>query len=119
MSSCRWVNSGTRMCAMLRSEPVSKLSTQMTRCPRRSSSSQRWDPRKPAPPVTSDVGMPASLVPGRLEMALLEVGVGRVDPLAHPLGEAGARQPLPHQRAALAAGAVLAAALLDQDRIGH
>ena len=43
---------------MLASEPVSKLSTQMTRLPRASSSSQRWDPRKPAPPVTRQVAIP-------------------------------------------------------------
>ena len=43
---------------MLASEPVSKLSTQMTRLPRASSSSQRWEPRKPAPPVTRQVAIP-------------------------------------------------------------
>ena len=43
---------------MLASDPVSKLSTQMTRLPRASSSSQRWDPRKPAPPVTRQVAIP-------------------------------------------------------------
>ena len=52
--------SGSRMCSMFASEPVSKLSTQMTRLPRASSSSQRWDPRKPAPPVTRQVAIPAS-----------------------------------------------------------
>src|SRR5580704_10629608 len=44
--------SGSRMCSMFASEPVSKLSTQITLCPRASSSSHRCDPRKPAPPVT-------------------------------------------------------------------
>ena len=43
---------------MLASEPVSKLSTQITRCPRASSSSQRCEPRKPAPPVTRQVDTP-------------------------------------------------------------
>src|SRR5215207_301968 len=59
MSTLRWTNSGTRMCSMFASEPVSRLSTQMTRWPRRSSSSQRCDPRKPAPPVTRQVDMGA------------------------------------------------------------
>src|SRR5579875_3652631 len=50
MSTLRWMKSGVRMCSMLLRVPVSRLSTQITRCPRRSSSSHRWDPRKPAPP---------------------------------------------------------------------
>src|SRR4051812_40018990 len=33
--------------------PVKKLSTHRTSCPRARSSSQRWLPRKPAPPVTN------------------------------------------------------------------
>src|ERR1700716_2437434 len=57
MSTLRWTKSGLRMCSMLASDPVSRLSTQMTRCSRRSSSSQRWDPRKPAPPVTRQVAI--------------------------------------------------------------
>src|SRR5919112_1741013 len=118
MSRCRCVNSGTRMCSMLRSEPVSKLSTQITRWPRRSSSSQRWDPRKPAPPVTSDVGMAASLVARCLDVALLEVVVGHVDALAHAVREGRPRQPLPDHGTALAAGAVLAAAVFDSDGFG-
>src|SRR3954449_11236865 len=59
MSTLRWANSGTRMCSMFASEPVSKLSAQMTRCPRRRSSSHRCDPRNPAPPVTRQVAMRA------------------------------------------------------------
>src|SRR5437870_9186846 len=43
------------MWAMFASEPVSKLSTQMTLFPRASSSSHRCEPRKPAPPVTRQV----------------------------------------------------------------
>src|SRR6476659_7194818 len=43
------------MCSMFSSEPVSRLSRQITRCPSPSSRSQRWDPRKPAPPVTTQV----------------------------------------------------------------
>src|SRR6201986_37898 len=47
------------MCAMFASDPVSKLSAQITRCPRASSSSQRGEPRKPAPPVTRQVAIAA------------------------------------------------------------
>src|SRR3982751_5750779 len=43
------------MWAMFSSDPVSRLSRQITRCPSPSSRSQRWDPRKPAPPVTTQV----------------------------------------------------------------
>src|SRR2546421_398899 len=43
------------MCSMFASEPVSRLSTQMTLFPRASSSSHRCEPRKPAPPVTRQV----------------------------------------------------------------
>src|SRR3954463_11956672 len=57
MSAWRWTNSGIRRWAMFASEPVSRLSTQMTRLPRRNSSSQRCEPRKPAPPVTRQVDM--------------------------------------------------------------
>ena len=57
MSALMWTNSGTRMCSMLTSDPVSRLSTQITRWPRRSSSSHRCDPRKPAPPVTRQVAI--------------------------------------------------------------
>ena len=46
---------------MFCSEPVSRLSTQMTRCPSRASESQRCDPRKPAPPVTTAVGISSML----------------------------------------------------------
>src|SRR5579859_3817388 len=64
MSRIRCVKSGERMCSMLLSVPVSRLSTQITRWPRRSSSSQRWEPRKPAPPVTRLVGMRLNLSSG-------------------------------------------------------
>ena len=46
---------------MFASEPVSRLSTQMTRWPSPRSASQRWEPRKPAPPVTTEVGTAAIL----------------------------------------------------------
>ena len=43
---------------MFSSDPVSRLSTQMTWCPCSTRWSQRCDPRKPAPPVTTEVGIP-------------------------------------------------------------
>ena len=52
-----------RRCSMLASEPVSRLSTQMTRWSRASSASQRCEPRNPAPPVTTEVGI-GVMLPG-------------------------------------------------------
>ncbi len=49
---------------MFSSEPVSRLSTQRTRWPSRTRRSQRCDPRKPAPPVTTEVGIPRDGTPG-------------------------------------------------------
>src|SRR5882757_7802837 len=43
---------------MFSSEPVSRLSRQITRCPLASRWSQRCEPRKPAPPVTTQVVIP-------------------------------------------------------------
>src|SRR3954451_13935573 len=57
MSLWRDTDSGTRMCSTFLSDPVSRLSTQITRWPRRRSSSHRCDPRNPAPPVTRQVAM--------------------------------------------------------------
>src|ERR1017187_2591317 len=54
--------SGSRVCSMFASEPVSRVSTQITRFPRRSSSSQRCEPRNPAPPVTKQVDIVSSLL---------------------------------------------------------
>src|SRR3954465_719429 len=112
------------MCSMFASEPVSKLSTQMTRWPRLRSSSHRCEPRKPAPPVTRHVGMrPGSLgraQAGSLELLLLQPRVGAVEARALTVGQAGVRQALPHDRALAAARAVLAAALLGLDGLdGH
>ena len=42
---------------MFASDPVSRLSTQITRWSRASSASHRCDPRNPAPPVTTVVGI--------------------------------------------------------------
>src|SRR5437763_6947776 len=64
MSMLRCTNMLSRMCSMLLSDPVSRLSTQITRWPRRSSSSHRCDPRNPAPPVTREVGMAEEDNPG-------------------------------------------------------
>src|SRR6266487_3181770 len=55
MSMLRNSKTESRMCSMFCSEPVSRLSTQITRCPCPSRCSQRWEPRKPAPPVTTQV----------------------------------------------------------------
>src|ERR1700738_4901277 len=69
MSVFRWTNWSVRMCSMFASDPVSRLSTQITRLPRASSSSHRCDPRKPAPPVTRQVGITRNLsVRGRVGM---------------------------------------------------
>src|SRR5437764_1064101 len=54
------------MCSMFRSELVSRLSTQTTRSPCASNWSQRWEPRNPAPPVTTAVGIGARCYPGAL-----------------------------------------------------
>ena len=51
---------------MFASDPVSRLSTQMTRWPFPSSASQRWEPRNPAPPVTTDVGIERPIRPRRM-----------------------------------------------------
>src|SRR5438067_7528448 len=46
-----------RRCSTFWSDPVSRLSMLMTRKPRPISASQRWEPRNPAPPVTTAVGI--------------------------------------------------------------
>ncbi len=46
---------------MFVNDPVSRLSTQSTRWPRPSNASQRWEPRNPAPPETTVVGIEESL----------------------------------------------------------
>src|SRR5258706_8757464 len=43
-------------CEMLSVLPVMRLSMAMTRCPSARSRSDRCEPRKPAPPVTTDTG---------------------------------------------------------------
>ena len=53
-------NSPERRWPMFSSDPVSRLSMQITRLPRSSSSSHRCDPRNPAPPVTTQVLMAES-----------------------------------------------------------
>src|SRR3954454_22650921 len=104
----RWTNSGTRMCAMLAREPVSKLSTQITRWPRRSSSSQRCDPRNPAPPVTTQVAMSAAgyrQLPGAggLERLLADAQLDQVMAIRALGRQAFLRQALADHGAPLAA----------------
>src|SRR3954468_15724181 len=55
MSMLRNSKAASPMCSMFCSDPVSRLSMQITRCPLPSRCSQRCDPRKPAPPVTTQV----------------------------------------------------------------
>src|SRR5215217_6464963 len=126
MSSLRNSNSGVRMCSMFFSEPVSRLSTQMTWCPRRSSSSHRCDPRKPAPPVTRQVPMRVRLYGARqrwralpcaggLQLLLRRLGRDHDEAVLATLGEATDDQALRDHGAALAARVALAAALLGFD----
>src|SRR4051794_40488754 len=70
------------MWAMFSSEPVSRLSRQITRCPLPSRCSQRWDPRKPAPPVTTQVVIAidasgAGASGARRVVAAISVNLGR------------------------------------------
>ena len=51
------LNSGCPMCSMFSSDPVSRLSMQITSSPSSIRNSHRCDPRKPAPPVTTQTGM--------------------------------------------------------------
>src|SRR5688572_26698543 len=51
------------MCSRFSSVDVSRLSTQTTRCPSASRYSQRWEPRNPAPPVTTQVLIDRTVVP--------------------------------------------------------
>src|SRR5215208_142612 len=85
-------NSGPRRCSMFFSEPVSRLSTHTTRWPRSSRCSQRWEPRKPAPPVTRHVAIRWS-VPTEPSVADREVRLetGELERPHH--GRAGRRQP--------------------------
>ncbi len=55
MSTFSKMKFSSRIWLMLSSEPVSRLSRQITRWPRPSRASLRWEPRKPAPPVTTQV----------------------------------------------------------------
>src|SRR6476660_8292897 len=57
MSMLRNSKAESRMWSMFCSDPVSRLSTQITRCPCDSRCSQRCDPRNPAPPVTTQVAL--------------------------------------------------------------
>src|ERR1700727_239888 len=80
------------MCSMFASEPVSRLSTQITRLPRASSSSHRCDPRKPAPPVTMHVA-----TAGNLRGCGFVCGLGHsVDAASGPPRGSSARLPRNH-----------------------
>ena len=70
----RKVNLGLSMCSMFWSEPVSRLSRQITRWPLASRWSHRCEPRNPAPPVTMQVLMGA---------AEHSAAVGRIWPVGH------------------------------------
>src|SRR5687768_18477677 len=122
MSACMCTNSGTRMWAMLAREPVSKLSTQITRWPRRSSSSHRCDPRNPAPPVTRQVAMSAAgyrqlTGPRGLERLLADPELDQIVALRLPDREALGLEPLADDRTLLAARPGLAAAPLGLDEL--
>src|SRR2546423_7056462 len=57
LTSC-WisVNRGlARRCATFAADPVTRLSSATTSCPRSRSRSQRWAPMNPAPPDTTDL----------------------------------------------------------------
>src|SRR3954453_4673237 len=117
MSLWTCTNSGTRMCSMLARDPVSKLSTQMTRWPRSSSSSHRCDPRNPAPPVTRQVaiappGYRALPRPSSLERLLADVEFDEVVAAVLPDRVPALLEPLAGDRALLAPRPRLAAALL-------
>src|SRR5450759_4858934 len=56
-STLRNSKTSSRRCSMFCSDPVSRLSRQMTRWSFSSTYSHRCDPRNPAPPVTTDVVM--------------------------------------------------------------
>src|SRR3954469_9273285 len=63
-STTSWLQktkSSSRRCSRFSSELVSRLSTQSTRKPLPSRYSQRWEPRNPAPPVTTAVAIQGML----------------------------------------------------------
>src|SRR3954447_15014321 len=132
MSVLENTNSGARRCAMLSSEPVSRLSMQMTRFPRRTSSSHRCDPRNPAPPVTRQVaiGTPGYLDErrfcGSARPRGAQILLGDVHEHPRALAVAGRLperlEPLAGHRARLAARPRAAALLLRLDSLallGH
>src|SRR5262249_60019114 len=66
---------------MFSSVETTRLSTQITRWPRSRSASQRWEPRNPAPPVTSDVGI-GRMVVGGISWPRIMYAAGLRNPLA-------------------------------------
>src|SRR5918996_1607877 len=122
MSRCSCRNCGPRMWWMLARDPVSKLSTQITRWPRASSSSQRCDPRNPAPPVTRQVAMSAAgyrELPGScgLGRLLADPELDEVVALVLPDRQTLVGQALAGHRALLATPLGLAAAFLGPDEL--
>src|ERR1700722_16584526 len=69
-------------CAMLRFDPVKKLSTQSTSAPAVTRRSHRWLPRNPAPPVTNMLSLVADRKTISLELnehyTVARLGVGRI-----------------------------------------
>src|SRR4051812_28784426 len=105
-----WNVAEARRCEMLRSAPVSRLPTQMTRCPRASSSSQRCEPRKPAPPVTTQVAMRRRAFDADVAPALLaHGGPAQHVPVAAPQGHARAVEVLEQRLGVPPGGAELVA----------
>src|SRR5215207_4357305 len=104
---------------MLARDPVSKLSTQITRCPRRRSSSHRCDPRKPAPPVTRQVAIRALRIPSTRARGLQALLGQHLDEhvaaVVAPFGEPVVGQPPADDRAPATARPRFAAALLRLD----
>ncbi len=102
------------MCSRLRSELVTRLSTQITRCPRARSSSQRCEPRKPAPPVTTETGTKESVdgAPGGLTGCLLQGHRRPTDGVEGHRGSSENVMPMRFPLAALATALVVAAVVL-------
>src|SRR5581483_11145817 len=126
MSVFRWTKASVLMCSMLASEPVSRLSTQITRWPRASSSSHKWEPRNPAPPVTSEVGIARGIYSGFTRNPVPARGSRRARRLSRQLrtgrhrAERGAARPVDlHRRHVLGVvtGGEMPAGILGQRRL--
>src|SRR5207249_12017906 len=88
VTSCRTrVNLGCFLKALtFAGVPVRKLSTATTLWPSESNRSQRWLPRKPAPPVTTDLGIVQQLLQeGPRRAFQLRVPEGQLHVRAEPV----------------------------------